>query len=139
MARPSGVGAVVAMVIATLRASAPVTALVPAARIVADVEPGTPRPHLVVDVEDEQADDVLSAGGIDAIVRVLVVSEYRGAAEIGLIATQVREALDGRALAVTGFADLADVTYEQAASAYVEEIAGVVVRHRPLWFRVRVI
>lgn len=139
MGRPSGIGPAVAAVVQQLRATAAVTALVPAARILDDVPANTLRPYLEVDLVSELDDDVLDRGGIDAIVSVTVVSAYRGNQELGAIATAVREALDGVALLVAGFVELADVTYEQAVGGYKDEIAGVVVRHRPLWFRVRAV
>lgn len=139
MARPSGVGSVVAAVIQALRSTAAVTSLVPAARIVDEVPTGLARPFIAVDLVTETDDDVLSRGGIDAVVSTLIASEYRGNDEIGRIASAMREALDGAALLVDGFADLAEVTYEQAVGGYKDDIAGVVVRHRPLWFRVRAV
>lgn len=139
MARPSGVGSVVAAVVQALRAATAVTALVPATRVLDEVPGATARPLLQVSVVSESADDVLSAGGIDALVSVLVVSEYRGSDEIGRIATAVREALDGRALTVDGFLAPADVLYAQAVGQYTEDVAGVQVRYRPLLFQVRAV
>lgn len=139
MGRPSGIGPVTAAVVQALRASSAVTAIVPAERVVNEVPNGTARPFLVVDVVSETDDDVLSRGGIDAVVSVLAVSDYRGDDEIGRMATAVRETLDAASLTVAGFPDPADVTYEQAVGSYKDDIAGVVVRHRPLWFRVRAV
>jgi hypothetical protein len=139
MARPSGVGLIVAALVQHLRATPTVTALVPAPRILDDVLEGTARPYLAVDVVSEVDEDVLSRGGVDATASITVASEYRGSAEIGRIASAVREALDGQALVVPDFEEPADVTYEQAVGTYRDVIAGVVVRHRPLWFRVRAV
>ena len=139
MAYTSGVGTIVAAVVQRLRATSAVTALVPTARVLDEVPVNTARPYLAVDVVSEFDDDVLSRGGVDAVVSVLVASEYRGGDEIGRIASAVRESLDGQPLTVDGFVEPADVTYEQALGMYKDDIAGVVVRHRPLWFRVRVV
>lgn len=139
MSRPSGVGSVVAAVVQALRAATAVTALVPATRVLDEVPGATARPLLQVSVVSEASDDVLSAGGIDALVSVLVVSEYRGSDEIGRIATAVRETLDGRALTVDGFLAPADVLYAQAVGQYTEDVAGVQVRYRPLLFQVRAV
>jgi hypothetical protein len=136
MARPSGVGSVVAAVVQLLRADAAVTALVPAARIKSDAE-GLARPYVLVEHVTETDDDTLSLGGVDALIATVIVSDYAGAKEIGAIASAVRESLDGQELTVAGFSAAADVTYEQAVGEYLDDIANVKVRHRPLWFRVR--
>lgn len=139
MARLSGIEPVTAAVIARLRADTGVTALVPAARLTNEVVPGTTRPYVVVSVESETDDDTLSLGGIDAVLSTLIVSQYTGDKEQGQIASAIRTALDGQTVTLAGFTAPADVSYEQALGAYKDEIAGVVVRHRPLWFRVRAV
>lgn len=139
MGRPTGLGSVVAAVVQHLRADAGVTALVPAARLVSDVQAGTSRPYVVVGHVTETDDDVLSRGGVDAIVSTLIVSDYQGAKEIGRIASALRDSLDGQPLTVPGFGADGDVSYEQAVGEYTDDIANVKVRHRPLWFRVRVV
>jgi len=116
-----------------------VTSLVPVARIVNNPMPGTTRPYVVVSVETETDDDTLSLGGVDSIVSTLLVSDYQGDDEIGRLASAVRESLDGQTLTVAGFGGPADVSYEQAIGGYKDEIGGITVRHRPLWFRVRVV
>jgi hypothetical protein len=137
MGRPSGVGVLVATFVTHLRAVAALTALVPAARIVADVPVGFERPYVLVEHVTETDDDTLSLGGVDAVVSTTIVSDYQGAKQIGQIASALREALDGEALVVAGFSAPADVSYEQAIGEYLDDIANVKVRHRPLWFRVR--
>lgn len=137
MARASGIGPVVAAVVQRLRATAAVTAIVAAARVVDEVPEGLVRPYIAVSLVTEADDDTLSLGGVDDIVSVQLTSEYRGADEIGRMATAVRESLDGQTLAVAGFSEPADVTYEQSVGGYKEDVAGVVVRHQPMWFRVR--
>jgi len=141
MARPSssGVGDIVGAVVETLRAAPEVTAIVPADRILNYVSSGTPRPYLRVDVTTETDDDTLGLGGVDAICAVTAVSDYRGAAEIGRMAAACRRALDGIAMDVDGFTAPGDVSYEQAIGEFTEDVAGIAVRHRPLWFRVRVL
>jgi hypothetical protein len=136
MARPIGIGPVVAAIVTRLRADVTLTALVPEARIKSDAD-GLARPYVLVEHVTETDDDTLSLGGVDATVAVVVVSEYAGAKEIGAIASAVRESLDGQELTVAGFSAAADVTYEQAIGEYLDDIANVKVRHRPLWFRVR--
>lgn len=136
--RTSGVGSIVDALVDALQADAGVTALVPASRIGNDIASGTPRPYLVVDVETETDDDSVSLGGVDAVASVTVVSQYRGSYEIGQIASAVRAALDAVALPIAGFTGgPADITYEQAIGEIREDVAGVTVRRRPLWFRVR--
>lgn len=138
MSRTSGIGTIVDAVVDALRASAAVTALVPAERIANNIPSGTARPYLLVDVETETDDDTLSLGGVDAVCSVTPVSDYSGSWQIGQIASAVRAALDAQPLLVEGFEDgPADVTYEQALGELREQVAGVVVRRRPLWFRVR--
>lgn len=140
MGRPSGVGVIVAAVVQRLRAVAALTVLVPAVRIVADVPSGLTRPYVLVEHVTETDDDTLSLGGVDAVVSTTIVSDYAGPKEIGAIASALREALDdGSPLTVVGFSEPADVTYEQALGEYTDEIANVLVRHRPLWFRVRAV
>jgi hypothetical protein len=136
MARPTGVGSTVAAVVSRLRATAGVTAVVPSARIVSEAE-GLTRPYVLVEHVTETDDDTLSLGGVDAIVSTTIVSDYQGAKEIGTIASAVRESLDGQTLAVAGFAEAADVSYEQAIGGYTDDVANVKVRYRPIWFRVR--
>jgi hypothetical protein len=136
MARPSGVGSVVASVVQRLRATSGVTALVPTARIVSDAASVT-RPFVLVEHVTESDDDTLALGGVDAVVSTTIVSDYQGAREIGQIATALRESLDGQELTVAGFNGPADVSYDQAVGEYVDDIANVRVRHRPIWFRVR--
>lgn len=134
----SGVGSIVTAVIDHLQADAGVTALVPAARILNDVPSNTPRPYLVVDVETETDDDTTGLGGVDAVVSVTPVSQYRGSYEIGQIASAVRQALDAITLPIDGFiGGPADISYAQAIGEIREDVAGVLVRRRPLWFRVR--
>ena len=137
MTRTSGVGSITAAVVQALGADADVTAIVPAERIGSHILPGTPRPYLRVGVVTETDDDTLALGGVDAICAVTAVSDYRGADEIGRIASAMRDALDGTTLDVDGFQAPADVSYEQAIGEYDEDVAGVTVRHRPVWFRVR--
>jgi hypothetical protein len=136
MARPSGVGSVVAAIVQHLRADAAVTALVASTRIVSDAA-SVARPYVLVEHVTETDDDTLSLGGVDAIVGATIVSDYQGAKEIGQIASALRESLDGEELTVAGFSAVADVTYEQAVSEYTDDVANVKVRHRPIWFRVR--
>ena len=136
--RTSGVGSIVSAVIDHLQADPGVTALVPAERIANEIPTGTPRPYIVVEVETETDDDTFSLGGVDAVLAITPVSQYRGSYEIGQIASAVRESMDGRALAVDGFTGApADITYEQALGEIREDVSGVTVRRRPLWFRVR--
>jgi hypothetical protein len=136
--RTSGVGSIVSAVVDHLQADAGVTALVPAARIGNEIATGTTRPYIVVEVETETDDDTFSLGGVDAVLSVTPVSDYRGSYEIGQIASAVRESMDGRLLTVAGFVGApADVTYEQALGEIREDVSGVTVRRRPLWFRVR--
>lgn len=135
MAAASGVAAVVSAVIARLRAHAALTALVPAARIVSDAA-ALARPYIVVGCVTETPHDTLGRAGIDAVVSLVLVSDYAGQAEIGAMASAVRASLDGAVLAVSGFEEAADVLYEQAVSEYMEDVANVAVRYRPLWFRV---
>lgn len=136
--RPSGVGTITSAVIAHLQADADVVALVPATRIANEIPAGTARPYIAVDVETETDDDTTGLGGVDAVVSATVVSDYRGSWEIGQIASAVRAALDARELLVDGFTGgLADITYEQGLGEIREDVAGVQVRRRPLWFRVR--
>jgi len=138
VSRTSGVGTITDAVIDALCASPEVTALVPASRIANEMPAGTVRPYLVVDVANENDDDTMSLGGVDAVCSVTVVSDYRGSWEIGQIASAVRAALDAQPLTVEGFVDgPADVTYEQALGEIREQVSGVTVRRRPLWFRVR--
>ena len=137
MSRASGLGTIVTAVVAALEADAAVRALVPPERIGNEIPSGTARPYVLVDVETEHDDDAVSLGGVDAVVSVTVVSDYRGSYEIGQIASAVRAALDARTLVIEGFRDEADVTYEQALGEIRETIAGVTVRRRPLWFRIR--
>ena len=138
--RTSGVGSIVDAFVTRLRADAGVTALVPADRIGNEIPTGTPRPYIVIDVETETDDDTFSLGGVDAVVSATVVSQYRGSYEIGQIASALRESLDGIGLAISGFIGApADITYEQALGEIREDVAGVTVRRRPLWFRVRAI
>jgi hypothetical protein len=136
MARPSGVGTVVSAVVQQLRATVGVTALVPSARIVSDAS-GEARPYVLVGHVTETDDDTLSLGGVDAIVSTTIVSDYQGAKQIGQIASALRESLDGQELTIAGFNGPADVSYDQAVGEYVDDVANVKVRHRPLWFRVR--
>jgi hypothetical protein len=136
MARPSGVGSVVSAVVQRLRATGDVTALVPSARIVSDAS-GEVRPYVLVGHVTETDDDTLSLGGVDAIVSTTIVSDYQGAKQIGQIASALRESLDGQELTIAGFNGPADVSYDQAVGEYVDDVANVKVRHRPLWFRVR--
>ena len=136
--RPSGVGTITSAVIAHLQQDVALLALVPASRIANEIPSGTARPYVVVDVETETDDDTTGLGGVDAVVSATVVSDYRGSYEIGQIASAIRAALDARALSVEGFSGgLADVTYEQGLGEIREDVAGVQVRRRPLWFRVR--
>lgn len=135
----SGVGDIVSAVVQALKAAPEVTAIVPPDRILNYVNAGTPRPYLRVDVTTETDDDTLGLGGVDAICAVTAVSDYRGATEIGRIASAVRRALDATEMPIAGFAAPADVSYEQAIGEITEDVAGIAVRHRPLWFRVRVI
>jgi len=133
----SGVGDIVGAVIDTLQAAPEVTAIVPPDRILNFVASGTDRPYLRVEVTTETDDDTLSLGGVDAICAITAVSDYRGALEIGRIAAACRRALDGVEMTVAGFTAPADVSYEQAIGEFTEDVAGIAVRHRPLWFRVR--
>jgi len=137
--RPSGVGAITSAVIDVLQADAGVIALVPPERIANEIPTGTARPYLVVEVETETDDDTTGLGGVDAVVSVTAVSQYRGSYEIGQIASAVRAALDAVPLTVEGFSNTppADCTYAQALGEIREDVAGVTVRRRPLWFRVR--
>ena len=126
----------VAAVVQRLRATGGVTALVPVPQIVSDAV-GMVRPFVLVEHVTETDDDTLTLGGVDAIVSATIVSDYQGAKEIGQIASALRESLDGYEMTVAGFNGPADVSYDQAVGEYVDDIANVRVRHRPIWFRVR--
>lgn len=135
--RASGIGGITAAVVAHLKADAGLTALV-GTRVHNEIPQGETRPYVRVAVRNETADDTLGRAGVDAVVETLIVSDYRGDAQIGQIATALRTRLELAPLTIAGFSAPADVTYEQGLDGFVQDIAGVPVRHRPLWFRVRV-
>lgn len=135
--RASGIGGVTAAVIAWLTSDPTLTALV-GPRVYDEPPIGVARPYVRVSVRSESADDTLGLAGVDAIVEVLLVSDYRGDKQIGEIATAVRSRLELAPLTIAGFTRPADVTYEQGLDGFVQDISGVPVRHRPLWFRVQV-
>lgn len=137
MARPSGIGTITAAAVVRLKADAGVTALV-AARIYNSPRANEPYPYLRVSVRTEQDDDTVGRAGVDAVLEVLIVSTYDGEKETGEIASAVRSCLELAPLAVAGFTAPADVLYAQGLDAFEQVIGGVRVRHRPLWFRVRV-
>lgn len=136
MARASGVGAITAAVVTRLASDSDLQALV--GDRIYQAPQGARYPYLRVGVVSESADDAIGAAGVDAVVEVLIVSNYDGDKEIGQIATAVRSRLELAPLVVAGFSAPADVTYEQALGGFTQSIGSVPVRHRPLWFRVRV-
>lgn len=137
--RATGLGVVVGAVIAHLAGDAQLTAIV-GDRMWDEMPAGTPRPALRVELLDEEDHDTIGRAGIDAVVQILILSDYRGDAQIGAIARRIRTRLESpeQRFTVAGFVEPADVTYERTLPGFVAPIGGMPVRHRPVWYRVRV-
>lgn len=117
MASTLALGPVHAAILAKLKATAGLTAIVPAERVTD--QPGTTMPYVLVESADETPFNTMGGtvdlpkwGGV-ATVRVRVVSQFRGDSQVSLILSLIKGALDGQPLTVTDY-PTAIVAFERA-------------------------
>lgn len=109
MASTLALGPVHAAILAKLKATPALTAIVPVARITDQPAAGIVMPYVLVEAGDETpfntmggTPDHLKWGG-EAMVRVRVVSQFRGDSEVLMIMNVIKVALDGQPLTVDGY------------------------------------
>ena len=117
MASTLALGPVHAAILTKLRVNAPLTSIIPAARITD--QGGITMPYVLVKGVDETPFNTMGGtadqpkwGGV-ATLRVRVVSQFRGDAEVMALMNLVKVALDGQPLAVVGY-PTAIVKFERA-------------------------
>jgi hypothetical protein len=103
MASPTAIGLVSTAAIAVLQANAAVIALVPAERIADEIPARMVFPYVLVESSGERPFNTLGAYGSVAGLRVRVLSQYRGDAEVASIVGAIKGALDDQPLVVTGY------------------------------------
>jgi len=116
MASTLALGLCAAAILAKLQVSAPVLALVPVARIGADVSPRPLYPYVLVEGGGEVSLNTMGRPdqpkfGSFARVQVRAVSQVPGEAEVSAIVNAIKAELDGQPLIVAGYAS-AGVTFE---------------------------
>ena len=131
MASTLALGPAAAAVLALLKATTALTAIVPAARVVDDVSARPTLPYVLVESGLEHPLNTMGPPsalkwGSTAVVQVRVVSQYRGEAEATQIMGLVKAALDGQPLNVAGYASV--VVAFESARMLKDTIAGVVTR-----------
>ena len=141
MASTLALGVCAAAILARLQAAAAVVALVPVARIGADVAPRPTYPYVLVEGGGESALNSMGAAnaakyGSFARVQVRVVSQKPGESEVSSIVNAIKAELDGQPLTVTGYPS-AGVTFETLIPLK-DTVAGVVTREWVAEFEVTV-
>lgn len=120
-------------VLARLKNYAPLTALVPATRIVDDVRTGMLYPFVLVEVGSELPFNTLGDStdlkyGSEATVQVRVISQYRGDAEAINVMDKIKAALDGYEFTLPGYPEPALMTFESSPPMLKDTVAGVTTR-----------
>jgi hypothetical protein len=136
MASTLALGPVHAAILARLRASAALLAVVPVARITDQPAATTMMPYVLVEMGDETPFNTMGGtvdspkfGGVVG-VRVRVVSQFRGDSEAALILDLVKSELDGRDLTVAGYPtaivafERADLLKDTVGSVVTRELVG---------------
>lgn len=107
MASGLSLGPVHAAILAKLKATPALVAIVPVARVTD--QPGTTMPYVLVEAADETPFNTMGGtvdhpkwGGV-ATVRIRVVSQFRGDSEVLLIMNVIKSALDGQPLTVADY------------------------------------
>lgn len=133
-------GSVSTAVLAQLQASAAVTALVPAARIVDELPPRPLYPSVLVEGHGELPFNTIGAEsdasfGSIATVGVRVLSQYRSDTEIHQIAAAIRGALDGTVVSLSG-GPATHVLFDSAAPVFKTEANLVTTREQVVLYTV---
>lgn len=109
MASTLALGPVHAAILAKLKATPALTAIVPVARITDQPAAGTVMPYVLVEAGDETPFNTMGGTpdhpkwGGEATVRIRVVSQFRGDSEVLLIMNIIKGALDGQPLTVSAY------------------------------------
>lgn len=132
MASTSAIGPVATATMAKLRAYAPLTAAIPAVRILDDVPALTQMPYISVESYGERpfntmggTNDMPKFGSV-AGLRIRLVSQHRGLTKSSDALSAVKACLDGESLLVDGYASV-DVQFS-SATPLTDTVNGVTTR-----------
>jgi hypothetical protein len=129
-------GPTCAAILAALKASTAVTALVPASRIVDEMPSSSAAvyPLILVETHGELPFNTLGAPvatafGSSVMIGVRPISQYRGDQQINDITSAVRGALDGLAITIAPHAR-AMLTFEGTAAIFKATVGGITTREQ---------
>ena len=133
--RRSPITAVLTGVVGTLRASTSLTALVGSSTsIYNNVDQGAAFPYVVVTSPTDRPVDTMGAFGVESLVDVKAVSQYRGDKEAADIVDACMGALHFARPTITGHTVLG--TAFENGERFHEMVNGIVTRHHVATFRV---